>query len=114
MPGLLAIGHLIDCQTPQGGRGTIHRKRTCRTTNQLWIYPANFTGTLGRPILHPLCKVVESIAPLVNEFLVVQILGNNDMSQAKAEGRIGTGAKLEMVFSMRGDPCNARINDDQL
>ena len=69
---------------------------------------------LGRHGPHAFCVLVEAVAPVFDELVIVEVLLDDDVVQRHRKRRIGARAKLEMVLGMHSEPAGARISDDQL
>ena len=110
---LHAVGLLVGGQAPLYGArlgGGVHARGA---VDVLDGHVADLGGLLRRHALHPLGQFVETVAPVLNEVVVVEVFGDDDVEHGHAERRVGAGAQLQMDVGARGQPGHARIDDNQ-
>ena len=113
LPVLHTIGLLISCQAPLDSGGLCRRVHASRLVDQLHGNIANLRSLLGGHRCDTLGKLLEAIAPVLHEIVVVEILFDDDVAHRHTECRIRTRAKLQMNISASRKPRDTRINDNE-
>ena len=105
---------LVKCNAPGRGRRRIRREGACGSHELLRIDPGNLLNLLRRPRLYRLGELLEAVAPLLDEIVVVEVLGDDDVQKAHADSSVGAGAQLQVVFRVRTEPGQTRVDGDDL
>ena len=105
---------LVKRNAPGRGRRRIRREGACGSHELLRVDPGNLLDLLGRPRLHRLGELLEAVAPLFNEIVIVEVLGDDDVQKAHADSSIGAGAQLQVILRVRTEPGQARVHGDDL
>ena len=115
---LVAVLVLVECQTPS------NRSRLCvcvHASSLVDILYGNFAdlsslfgGHTHLGVIDAGCKLVEAIAPVLNELMIVKILVDDNPQPSHSHCRVGTRTNTQMNFSARRKPVDARINGNQL
>ena len=103
MTNLHGIGVLVDGKA-HGKRRGLFRKATGRMADVLGVYAADLADSLGRPFLDALLELVKTEGPLLDKFVIVEVLGYDDVEQTKGQGTVRAGTHLKMQASLRADP----------
>ena len=105
---------LIKRNAPGRSGRRIRREGARGSHELLGVDPGNFLNLLGRPRLYRLCELLEAVAPFLDEIVVVEVLGDDDVQKAHADGGVGAGAQLQVVFRVRSEPGQTRVDGDNL
>ena len=81
---------------------------------QVLVDPADLGDLARRVLLHALGQLVETVAPLLDELVVVQVLVDDDVEHAQRQRRVGAGAQAQPVLGLRREPGELRVDNDQL
>lgn len=65
-------------------------------------------------LVDSLDEPIEAVHPLLDEFLVVDVLINDDLQHADSERRVSARAKLQHVLGARAHPGDLGVDDDEL
>ena len=105
---------LVKRNAPGRGRRRIRREGACGSHELLRVDPGNLLDLLRRPRLYRLGELLEAVAPLLDEIVIVEVLGDDDVQKAHADSSVGAGAQLQVVFRVRAEPGQTRVDGDDL
>ena len=104
----------VDGEAPLDGAGLGSSEHAGSIVDLLLGDPADLRDLVGRVVLQALDELVEAVAPVVNEVVIVQVLVDDDAQHAHGERAVGAGANLDPDVGLRGEPREGRIHDDEL
>ena len=110
---LHTVGLLVDSKAPHdrcGLRLRVHAR--CRV-NLLDGNLTNLCGLLRRHGRNALSQLVEAIAPVLDEVMIVEILFDDDVEHCHRQGGIRAGAQLKVDIGTSRKPIDARIDLDK-
>ena len=105
---------LVDLEAPLDSGGLGICVQTSSLDDLLGLDPANLAGLLGRPLLAALDELVEAIAPLLDEVVIVEVLLRDDMNHCHRQGGIGAGTHAQPHLGASGQPGKRRVDGDHL
>ena len=103
---------LVKRNAPGRSGRCVRREGTRGPHELLGIDPGNLLDLLRRPRLYRLGELLEAVAPLLDEIVIVEVLGDDDVQKAHADCGVGARAQLQMVFRVRTEPGQARVDGD--
>jgi hypothetical protein len=109
-----AVDLLLDRHSPLDTRRLRGGKQPRRRPNLLFRHPGNPCHVVNRILTNPLDERFPAIHIVVHEFLVVQLLMDDDMEHAQGERRIGAGPELQPDIGACRESGQPRIDDDKL
>lgn len=77
-------------------------------------HPGDLGDALGVELGGALGKLLEAVAPLVDELVIVEVFLDDDLHHAEGQRRIGAGTHTQMQLGLRGKPGDLRIDCDDL
>ena len=110
---LHTVGLLVDSKAPHdrcGLRLRVHAR--CRV-NLLDGNLTNLCGLLRRHGRNTLSQLVEAIAPVLDEVMIIEILFDDDVEHCHRQGGVRASAQLEVDISASGKPIDARVDLDE-
>ena len=106
--GLHAVGLLVDAQAP----GDLRRLRLCvgarRLADEVGIHARDLGSLLHRHGSHALGELFEAVAPFLDEIVVVEVFGNDDVEHGHGQRRVGARTQAQMPVGAGGNPVHAR------
>ena len=110
---LHTVGLLVDSKAPHdrcGLRLRVHAR--CRV-NLLDGNLANLRGLLRRHGRNALSQLVEAIAPVLDEVMIVEIFLDDDVEHRHRQSGVRAGTQLEMDIGAGRKPIDARVDLDE-
>ena len=92
---LNAVGILIDCETPTQSA-------------------ANGGSPRRRILPYALGKLIDAVAPPINEVVIVEVVLNNVVKHGESQRSVSTRTKLNDLLGARSEPVDTGVNADQL
>ena len=108
-----ADNRLVNGQAPVDGGGLGLRVGARRPDYGVLRNPAHRLRPLRRPFLDALGKLVEAVAPLLDELAVVEVLGDDDVEHGQGERAVGAGAQAQPIVGTGRQPGERRVDGDQ-
>ena len=110
---LHAVGLLVGRKSPLDGAGLGGGVHACRGADLVGRHAADLGGLFGRHGGAPLGQLVEAVAPVLDEVVVVEVFLDDDVDHGHAQRRVGAGAQLQEDVGPRGQPGHTRVDDDE-
>ena len=110
---LHAVCLLVGREAPLDGAGLGGGVHARRGADLVGRNAADLGGLLGRHGGAPLGQLVEAVAPVLHEVVVVEVFLDDDVDHGHAERRVGAGAQLQEDVGPGCQPGHARIDDDE-
>ena len=112
--GLHAVGLLIDAQAP----GDLRRLRlgvgARRLADEVGVHARDLGSLLHRHGRHALGELFEAVAPFLDEIVVVEVFGNDDVEHGHGQRRVGARTQPQMPVGARRHPIHARLDAHEL
>ena len=112
--GLNAVGLLVDSEAPCDLGRLGGRVNASCLDDFLGGDAADLSSLLGGHGLHALSELVEAIAPLLDEVVIVEILGDDDVEHSHTESSVGAGTQTQVPVGTGGNPVDARVDAHEL
>ena len=114
MTSLNAVRLLVDSKAPSD----LGRLRVCvhasSLANEIGIHAGDFSRLLDGHVLHALGELVKAIRPTLNEVMIVEIFGDDDVQHRHTERRICTRTQAKVPVGARRHPVDARVDTHEL
>ena len=113
MGQLHAVRALVEREAPLQRRGFgvgVHAR--CRL-DVLGVDAADLARLLGRHLGHALGQLLEAVAPVLHEVVVVEVFLDDGVQHGHAQRRVSAGAHAQVVVGARRKPRDARIHHDE-
>ena len=85
-----AVALLVVRNAEGSGAGAVCSDEASRLADVVGIAPGDFGGLLRRPLRAALAPLVKAVAPLLDEFVVVEVLLHDDVIHGHRDRRVGT------------------------
>ena len=105
---------LVDLEAPLDSGRLGVCVQTSSLDDLLGLDPANLAGLLGRPLLAALDELVEAIAPLLDEVVIVEVLLRDDMNHCHRQSGISAGAHAQPDLGAGSQPGERRVDGNHL
>ena len=112
--GIEALGGMIERNTPLQRPRLGIADGTRNIVNQTLVDLADLRNARRRPLLDRFFVIFESIGPILDEFVIVKILFDNDVRKSKSKRCVGARTNLQEVLGVCSAPCKLGISRDQL
>ena len=110
---LHAVGLLVGSQAPLDSGRLGGRVHAGGLINLLDRNLADLGGLLSRHGGATLSQLLEAVAPVLDEVVVVQVFLDDDVDHCHAQRGVGAGAQLDVQVCASRQPGDARVDDDQ-
>ena len=102
----------VDGQTPLDGGGAVRGVSLRRLVDDILRDPCDLADLVERILLRALGELVEAVAPLFHELVVIPVVFDDEVDHAERQRRVRAGADLEKMLGVGGEVGPARVDAD--